>query len=746
MDNYKQLYEKDNEEYKGFYPLTDILSIIDKESGKNLKQLLNQYNHIKLDWKGNTVDTRNSVPLILRHKGLFVTYDNGTSIITEFYKGEDISVSINSIWQNDNNWTDLSPGASLADNEDIAEIDGKFKFADRNYNQAQFTGMGRVILRKNLADVGGGTVENVLTQDMINKSNTIYEIRYDFDLNGEEITIPEDCVLDFQGGSFSNGIIVGNNTIIQAPLISIFYPNIEINGSWNTTKSHPEWFGAEGDGNNDDTNAIISAINVSSHVIFNKIYKITNKIHIAKPIILEGAKDSLIINDTYTNKVDYLFSISGTKNVIIKNINFDSQRKSRGSIICYAVDGITIEGCSATGYSADYSYYQADSQFRITGCNNALVSNCKFYNNGDQYGTSLETLNRCLGIEQTENANILSCIFDNVNQGIVIGSKTYIKISKCHFKNYKDNAIYNVGAVKCIIDDNIIENAPDEGIVTLGGSCIITNNIITNIGNKCIAIAGDQEHLIAENNIITIDSSYESTATSGFNPLVTRNTEYTIKDLVFVNNICKTESDFKYLNYCIQLGIVNNLVFTGNSILGHFTSDIGANCIQLSQVENAIFSNNIFTQKNTGINIFWITGTIQNFIESSNTMIGTGRLCYNETKGHFLYKRKKVSSLTPTTGAFYAIDDNPISDDLLGGENSICIEHVGGSNKYINLWAKSKEGWILLCKGSINNNLSGNTSNRPKFISEGVQYFDTTLNKPIWWTGTKWVDATGADV
>ena len=31
-------------------------------------------------------------------------------------------------------------------------------------------------------------------------------------------------------------------------------------------------------------------------------------------------------------------------------------------------------------------------------------------------------------------------------------------------------------------------------------------------------------------------------------------------------------------------------------------------------------------------------------------------------------------------------------------------------------------------------------------VSAGFQFFDTTLNKPIWWTGTKWVDATGADV
>ena len=28
----------------------------------------------------------------------------------------------------------------------------------------------------------------------------------------------------------------------------------------------------------------------------------------------------------------------------------------------------------------------------------------------------------------------------------------------------------------------------------------------------------------------------------------------------------------------------------------------------------------------------------------------------------------------------------------------------------------------------------------------GFQYFDTTLNKPIWWNGSAWVDATGATV
>ena len=43
----------------------------------------------------------------------------------------------------------------------------------------------------------------------------------------------------------------------------------------------------------------------------------------------------------------------------------------------------------------------------------------------------------------------------------------------------------------------------------------------------------------------------------------------------------------------------------------------------------------------------------------------------------------------------------------------------------------------------------GSTNSRPTDLSiseKGFQYYDTTLNKPIWWTGANWVDATGATV
>lgn len=59
-------------------------------------------------------------------------------------------------------------------------------------------------------------IRNILTQDMINQPNTNYEIRYDFDLNGETIEIQEGCSLKFEGGSINGyGSLIGHNTSVS---------------------------------------------------------------------------------------------------------------------------------------------------------------------------------------------------------------------------------------------------------------------------------------------------------------------------------------------------------------------------------------------------------------------------------------------------------------------------------------------------------------------------------------------------
>ena len=66
--------------------------------------------------------------------------------------------------------------------------------------------------------------------EQVTAENTIYEIRDVFDLNGGSVTIPGGCILKFNGGLLSNGILLGNITRIEADRKDVLN-NININGS-----------------------------------------------------------------------------------------------------------------------------------------------------------------------------------------------------------------------------------------------------------------------------------------------------------------------------------------------------------------------------------------------------------------------------------------------------------------------------------------------------------------------------------
>lgn len=101
---------------------------------------------------------------------------------------------------------------NLPDEEDITVSENQtLKLKDKEYAPKDYSGMGRVYLRKHY--VNG---VNTLSQHMMRKPNTIYIIQYDYCLAGQTIEVPENCVLDFQGGSLRDGILQGNNTIIKA--------------------------------------------------------------------------------------------------------------------------------------------------------------------------------------------------------------------------------------------------------------------------------------------------------------------------------------------------------------------------------------------------------------------------------------------------------------------------------------------------------------------------------------------------
>lgn len=120
------------------------------------------------------------------------------------------------------------------DEEDITIVKDIIKFKDKEYNISEYSGLGRIYLRKNISNG-----KNILTQDMINKPNTRYIIQYDYDLNETNITIPENCILDFQGGTIKNGTINCNNTIINGLHI---FSNVVLTGNYNEGTTHTDLF------------------------------------------------------------------------------------------------------------------------------------------------------------------------------------------------------------------------------------------------------------------------------------------------------------------------------------------------------------------------------------------------------------------------------------------------------------------------------------------------------------------------
>lgn len=237
----KQLYEKTSEGMKEVSPLVALEDIYSRLSDTPLETLVTLYNHVKCEWKGSIAETRKTVPMFLRRSGLFITYNNGTKYITEFFSAGTDQITTEG-WVKDSNWTSVpdedyisagvKPGVgsigydqlnnqlkqlfrekvsvtNFPDDEDIASIDNILKLKDREVNVANFQSKGYVILRKNLVEVNG-VVKNILTQDMINQDNTIYEIRYDFEAINNIQFKPNSIVL-FNGGSFNSNRVTCNN-------------------------------------------------------------------------------------------------------------------------------------------------------------------------------------------------------------------------------------------------------------------------------------------------------------------------------------------------------------------------------------------------------------------------------------------------------------------------------------------------------------------------------------------------------
>ena len=291
---------------------------------------------------------------------------------------------------------------------------------------------------------------------MVSKENTHYIIQYDYDLNNAQITIPEGCILDFQGGSLSNGTIVEKNTVIKAVLRKIFELDIKISGSWNVTEAYPEWFGAIGDGVTDDYNSIQKTIDSFNNICISNVYNITT------PLIVKLSNRHLYGKGTL--KKTTCLELDGINAIlilafkcIVENINFYGTTNNVIGIALYTssslseISNVNITKCTS-GIKALYSSFMVKMEkVHCVHCKHGF----DFTNDADKTSLTLincwcENCGQAYDLKKTTYSSLINCgadycnyVVDSNPYGISYGDKATSK------GIYNFTSCYNVSILNC---------------------------------------------------------------------------------------------------------------------------------------------------------------------------------------------------------------------------------------------------------------------------------------------------------
>lgn len=764
MENNKQLYEKIGNEYKEVFPLNFIENIVDKVSGKTLAEIIASYNNIYVPYKGTTEATRNAIPVLLRRRGLWISYNAGDKSITEKYIGTTEDVTSN--WGSDNNWekipdvslvqieagklpdgiitpSKLSPALqqlinehktiyNLPDDEDLEEVNNVIRFKDREYNPLLDNSKGYKILRRNW--IGG---KNVLTQEMINDINTIYEIRYDFDLNGKEITIPEGCVLEFKGGSFSNGNIIGNNSSIINNFNNLIFKDIEIKGSWIIDNVYSNWFNFSEIENYDNI------INFRNIMILAKS-DITTNIYIQKGIFYTstytkkdsgGYKNNIGINIPsnvyiYNNATIKAIANSYEKTSIFYMENVENIIIDGGKIIGdvrthtgttgewgngiypngvrnLTIKNIEISECWGDGIDIQSLYSDYENGTIDGHCYDILIDNVKCLNNRRQ-GLSIEgcinctitnsefsftgniknTLPSCgIDIEPwfdtqiVKNVLIDNCQFyNNIEHGILMSN---------NINRFKTDNINHITVRNCIFKDN----KKNSITATRTTNLFVHNNKFYNRFE-----INSYKYLFVENNsffkTVAIFNNNDSENGIFQNNVIEHNYDNVILVNIIKNNVISCS---KLEFYQINSVIINNIININNSISEKSIYNINA---EIKYIDNIIFTDKPIIFQNNGNfelinNVFNVKaiigqipdtyiGKIINNIDISNNKTffinystsTTKYIIVNNIQSNYIKGLYEDKPNTPTIGYSYFCTDKQTSE---GATNGIMIYHKGNN-------------------------------------------------------------------
>lgn len=299
---------------------------------------------------------------------------------------------------------------------------------------------------------------------MINEANTVYEIRYDFDLNGATLTIKSGCILDFKGGKLLNGTINVNKSSV---LINPILENVSYQSDFLAIVNVNQ-YGIFGDNISDCSDKLNSLIGLWDNPLFyfpNGKYVFSKPIILSKNVSFVGEKTSYLNNCTtfiFNELSDDECAINSEgcwETPSFENIYFKSDR--------YILEENRKAFYTQESYKESEVWTETINSRNICIKGNSQINNCKI--EGFYLGLSE------LGYSYLENVEFISC-------GVCV-------------KVNSDNIINNIRCYKC---NKFVENC---------FSLNTFNNIrLDSIKDVAFNIQGNYNHF----NGINVDYLYKS--------------------------------------------------------------------------------------------------------------------------------------------------------------------------------------------------------------------------------------------
>lgn len=397
------------------------------------------------------------------------------------------------------------------------------------------------------------------------------------------------------------------------------------------------------------------------------------------------------------------------------------QITKRSNIFNLQKEGIIVEGVTLLGTGEGFEFDSVEGAGTLikSSRKNITIRNCTF-KDANYVGCFIDP-------ESTHNI-IDSCLFINCwAEGISVQSD-YSKVLNCYFENCSYNGCVVRGAshvtvdgcefIDCSITDVALDLLPNYDKTKYCSDCILTNNYFKNV-YLCISLYGTD-----------VDNHHENILIKGNRFNGRDNSEVGVR-VYYSNNIKVVENTFK------EAGTLTSMLFSGcnnvvcnENMLMDGSLGIDCSCEDVANIKGNTLKN--FTD--IGIRVRTYKAKYNhNFIVEGNNLLD----CNTGIKTEGNYMKSVVINGNSITNATKDLNITGAMDIFVLTNNNVNINKKLDITAQLNTFIKSNN--------SIDKKVCS-ISTRPVSPVAGDMVFDTSLNKPIWYTGSTWVDSIGTGV